>query len=92
MKKILTLFTIIISTTSFAQDSRLFENIWYLHDLVINGTSNIPPINNEIPFVPAEFIEPDEFRTGMCEAGGLGQILYNGTAEFTFEFLAFLTG
>ena len=77
---------------SFAQDSRLFENIWYLHDLVIDGIHNIPPVNNEIPFVPAEFIETGEFYTGMCESGCSGQIIYNGSTEFTFQDFACLLG
>ena len=82
------LFAIFVSLLTYftcsAQDPQLFENTWYLHDLIIGGQSNVPPINNEIPFVPADFIEPDLFETGMCGSLGSGTILYSGTNEFNF--------
>ena len=34
------------TSVSFAQDSRLFENQWYLTNLVVNGSDNIPPFND----------------------------------------------
>ena len=92
MKTILTILIMSISVTNFAQDSRLFDNIWYLHNLIIDGENNIPPVNDEIPFVPAEFIKPDVFNTGICESGGGGQIFYNGSSEFTLQDFGFLTG
>ena len=92
MKSIFTILILYISTTIFAQDSRLFENNWYLSDLIIDGIHHTPPKNREIPFVRVEFIETDEFRTGMCESGALGQIIYNGNTAFTFNDLAFLGG
>jgi hypothetical protein len=64
---------------------RLFEQTWILHDLILNGESHIPPINSEQNHVPADFIEPDEFYTGVCDGtGGAGLIEYNGTTEFSF--------
>jgi hypothetical protein len=56
-----------------------------LNDLILDGQSNVPPINSEQNFIPADFIEPDEFTTGVCDGtGGFAQVSYNGTAEFSF--------
>jgi hypothetical protein len=76
----------------YAQDSRLFENIWYLHDLVIDGSSNIPPINSEIPYVPAEFIENGTLNTEICDYGGSGLLDYIGTTQFFVLEMNFLQG
>nr|WP_321226320.1 T9SS type A sorting domain-containing protein [uncultured Psychroserpens sp.] len=93
MKIILIILALLFTTSNFAQDSRLFDNIWYLNDLIIDGTHNIPPTNEEIPFVPLEFIEPNEFLTGICEAGMNGAIIYSANNEFTFDGgIAVLTG
>ncbi len=84
MKNIICILFLATTAQVLAQDPQLFENTWYLHDLIIEGQSNIPPINNEIPFVPADFTVPDFFQTGMCESGGGGEISYNGSNEFSF--------
>jgi Secretion system C-terminal sorting domain len=86
------ILTFLVCSPLVAQDSRLFENTWYLHDLVIDGSSNIPPINNEIPFVPADFFPNGEVQTGMCAETGVGQLAYFGTNEFDVISIAFLTG
>jgi len=91
MKKLI-LILLVFSLKGFSQDPRLFDNTWYLHDLVINGTSNVPPINNEIPFVPAEFFVDGVIYTGMCEEGGAGELEYIGTTEFDILYLHFFTG
>src|SRR5690554_8227422 len=56
----------LISYTSSAQDPRLFENTWYLHNLIIDGSSNLPPVNDEIEFVPLYFNEPTNMETSAC--------------------------
>lgn len=76
----------------YAQDPRLFENTWYLHDLFIDGDSNIPPVNAEIPFVPAVFYENGDFFTGMCENSGQGELEYIGSTEFNVLEMNFLQG
>lgn len=81
-----------ISVTTFAQDSRLFDNQWYLHNLIIDGESNIPPVNEEIPFVPLDFLETGEIYTGICESPGSGTVSYEGTSEFTVQDFGVLTG
>ncbi|MCF6308379.1 MAG: hypothetical protein L3J09_10525 [Flavobacteriaceae bacterium] len=92
MKKLLSILLLVISVLSYSQDIRLFEHTWYLHDLVINGESNVPPINDEIPYVPADFFENGEIYTGMCEEGGAGQLEYFGTSEFDVLEMVFLLG
>src|SRR5690554_4362098 len=76
----------------YAQNSMLFENTWYLHNLVIDENSNIPPVNDEIPFVPADFYENGVIYTGMCEEGGAGELEYIGTTEFNVLEMNFLQG
>lgn len=80
------------SSTLYAQNPDLFENTWYLHNLVIDGDSYIPPVNDEIPFVPADFYENGIINTGMCEESGTGELEYIGTTEFDVLNMAFLTG
>lgn len=46
MKYITLLLMLLINNIVFAQDSRLFDNDWYLTNLIINGSDNIPPIND----------------------------------------------
>ena len=79
----------LFSLFGFSQDSRLFENQWYLHVLIINGAENIPPINSELPFVPLEFVEPNNFSTSICGSDGVGQLNYNGTTRFTLQNINF---
>jgi hypothetical protein len=84
MRKVIYILTLTFTIQTLAQDPQLFENTWYLHDLVIAGQSNVPPINNEIPFVPLDFTAPASFTTRMCGTVGGATILYNGTNEFSF--------
>jgi len=91
MKKLIVIL-LAIGFQGYPQDSRLLEQTWYLHDLVINGTSNVPPVNNEIPFVPADFYADGVLYTGMCKEGGAGQLEYSGATEFELLDIAFLTG
>lgn len=92
MKKLIVFF-LLLSLKGFSQDPRLFEHIWYLHDLVIDGVSNIPPINSETPYVDADFYESGELSTGVCgEEYGSGRLEYIGTNEFLVLEMNFLAG
>jgi hypothetical protein len=83
MKTITFYLIIFINCICWSQDTRLFEQTWILHDLIIDGESNIPPINSEQNFIPADFVEPNDFYTGVCDGtGGAGQIEYNGITDF----------
>lgn len=91
MKKLI-LILFLAGLKGLAQDDRLFEHTWYLHDLVIDGASNPPPINDEISFVPADFYKNGDLYTGMCEEGGYGILEYIGTDALVVLDIAFLTG
>src|SRR5690606_15208757 len=92
MRNLIIIFIGLFSIQASAQDVRIFENTWYLHDLVMNGESNVPPINNEIPYVAADFLNNGELHTGMCEEEGFGTLEYFGTSEFEVTELNFLAG
>lgn len=72
--------TCLLTSISYAQDPQLFENPWYLHDLIIDNQSHVPPINEEIPFVFLEFrLENSEhtIHTYVCPNGyGYSPIQY----------------
>ena len=92
---ILNVHTVLISKQSsnlYAQDPQLFENLWYLHDLIIDGESHIPPINSEIPFIAAEFFEDGTLYTEICDYGGVGILEYIGFDEFSILEMNFLQG
>jgi len=93
-KTLLVLVILVISTNCIAQDTRLFNNTWYLHNLIVNGENNIPPVNNEIPFVTLDFIEVDQIiETFVCpESAGGGVVIYNGTTSFNLSTFAVLLG
>jgi len=67
MKKIITiLITVTTCFSSYAQDPQLFENTWYLQNVIVNGNNNFPPSNSEVEFVPAIFTEPNSLSTTVC--------------------------
>lgn len=86
MKIYITLFLILICNICFSQDSRLFEQDWYLHDLIVDGQSNVPPRNSELPYVLLQITEPNEFITRVCVGTGGGALLtFNGDTEFSIQ-------
>jgi len=92
-----TIFQIIIGllfVKCYAQDPQLAENTWYLSYFTKNNVTIFPPVNDEIPYVPAEFTDFGNwnFSTGVCDALGAGEILYTENSQFTFNDLAFLAG
>lgn len=74
-----------MSALSFAQDPLLFENTWYLHSIITNGQSYIPPSNSEVPFIPLDFFEnsSDDFMTNVCNSFS-GLLIY-GNQSFTIQ-------
>ncbi|CAM3356308.1 T9SS type A sorting domain-containing protein [Aequorivita lipolytica] len=85
MKTILYILLLNMSALSFAQDPSLFENTWYLHSVIINGQSYIPPSNSEVPFIPLDFFEnsSDDFVTNVCNSFS-GLLIY-GNQSFTIQ-------
>jgi heat shock protein HslJ len=58
MKSIFTILFLMTCTYCFGQDSRLFENGWYLNTLIINGTEYFPPLPNyEVQYARIQFDE-----------------------------------
>ena len=56
--------------SGYGQDPLLFEQDWYLHDLVIDGESTPPPSNDEVEYIPLNFYSDqfsDRFDTIVCE-------------------------
>lgn len=77
MKQLYILLAILISQTSFAQDPQLFENTWYLQNVIINGEDNFPPSNDDVPFVPIIFGQ-DSVSTYVCDSLE-GIVIYNNS-------------
>ena len=77
-----------ISLNSFAQDSILFENSWYLQDLIINNESNLPPTNDEVQNILLEFFSDNNFASYVCEALGGIVVFDNVNNNFTFSELS----
>lgn len=72
------------SLGAFAQDARLFDNTWYLHNITIDNTNLYPPndgfANLENYFLEAE----DTFAASFCDA--MNQpIVYSGTDSFSLD-------
>ncbi|MDG1393441.1 MAG: T9SS type A sorting domain-containing protein [Flavobacteriaceae bacterium] len=57
-----------ISLSCLAQDSRLFQNTWHLHNLIINSQHNVPPINNEIKSISLILNVDNSLSSSVCES------------------------
>jgi hypothetical protein len=69
MKTFITIFILALSTNAFAQDPQLFENDWYLQNVIIDGQDNFPPSNDDVPFITITFIQNNSFiSTYVCDA------------------------
>lgn len=68
MKYIYLILIALIGFTSSAQDPRLFENTWYLQNVIIDGQDNFPPSNEEVPYVPL-WMEQNHLETSVCDTG-----------------------
>jgi hypothetical protein len=67
MKLLLYIF-LLFTTLVHAQDQRLFNTQWRLLELTVSNVSYPPPNNQEVPFVPINFDEPNGvlFSTYVC--------------------------
>lgn len=67
-----------------AQDPQLFENDWYLQNVIIDGQDNFPPSNDDVPFITITFIQNNFFiSTYVCDALE-GTVVYTNS-EFLFD-------
>lgn len=92
MKTLLNIFILLTTINCFSQDERLFEQVWYLEELIIDDISYIPPINDELPFLPAYFIEDNSLDTWICENEFIGVLEYFGINEFEFVYAEWVLG
>ncbi len=67
--------------SNYAQDPQLFENTWYLQNVIINGYNNYPPSNDEVEFVSVTFAEPDNLNTYVCNTFD-SELLFSNPNEF----------
>lgn len=70
MKKIFVLALFFFSLDGIAQDPRLFDNDWYLSQLVIDGVIYPAPYNTEVPYVPLN-IDQSYLLTYLCELSAI---------------------
>ena len=81
------LFTLFAYFSSNAQDPQLFENTWYLQNLIIDGQDNVPPSNEEVPFVDLIFsiVNSSIFlETNVCNNGNGIVNFNNSNSSFLF--------
>lgn len=85
MKKLYIIFLVLLtSLSSYAQDPQLFENDWYLQNVIIDGQDNFPPSNNEVPYVSISFFQNNSFvNTSVCD--WLDGTLIFINSQFTFD-------
>ena len=86
MKYFLIITSLIFVQKLFAQDPQLFENTWYLQDVIIDGNDNFPPSNEEVEFIQATFSNDNSFLTEVC-ATLEGTLSYNAD-NFSFDSFA----
>ena len=78
MKNTLLLSFLLSCTLCLSQDAELFENNWYLYELVINEENFIPPSNDELENIVLYFIEGnDRFETIVCSYLAGDPVEYN---------------
>jgi heat shock protein HslJ len=67
MKHTFFLLAIILFQANYAQNPQLFENTWYLQNLVIDGENILPPSNDEVQFVDLKIYENEMLlETNVC--------------------------
>jgi len=55
MKKNILILFLGVSLSCLAQDSQLFQNTWYLHNLIINTQNNVPTTSMDVTHVSLYF-------------------------------------
>lgn len=80
------LFSIASSLQCLAQDPILYEHTWYLHDLIIDGTSNpLPPDALIIPLFFTDVPPGDlNFQTFVCQEAVSEVMFDDPNSSFSF--------
>lgn len=84
MKKLYTLILLVTLNFSFAQDPQLFQNFWFLQNLIVDGVDNIPPNSN----MNLNFDSPTNFYTKGCNTISGTVTFENNTTNFSATPLA----
>ena len=95
MKNTILILFLGMSLSCLAQDSQLFQNTWYLHNLNINTQNNVPPINSEVMSISLTLNTNNlntnnynYFSSWVCESLG-GEVDYDDVNQnFMFTSLA----
>lgn len=88
MKKLLLIFALLYLGVSNAQDPLLIDTEWFLHDLVMDGSSNTPPV-----IVYLRLDKQGDMSTAVCSGmGGGGTVEYIGVNEINVTELNWLAG
>jgi len=88
MKNTILILFLGMSLSCLAQDSQLFQNTWYLHNLIINTQNNVPPVSNEITYVNLIFNTDNSLTSSVCE-GLYAEANYDDTNQ-SFMFTSYV--
>ncbi len=79
MKQLYFLICLHSFSICLAQDPQLFENTWYLQNVIVDGQDNFPPSNDEVPFVTITFMQNNSVvSTYVCDSIE-GTVVYNNS-------------
>lgn len=83
MKNLKYIILFVVSYNCFSQDTRLFDNVWYLQNLVVNSTAEVPPSTASL-FINDD--DPDyDLSLAMCADFLTNFIVFNDTnSSFSF--------
>ena len=86
MKHLLLVLSLTCTLQCFAQDPILYEHTWYLHDLIIDGTSNpLPPDALIIPLFFTDEPPGDlNFQTIVCQEAVSEVMFDDPNSSFSF--------
>ncbi len=91
MRSILLAFLLTMTLGVDAQDSRIFDNTWYLHYMVIDGVNRVPPTLPNTAY--ADFFSNGDLYTAYCpEETGATILTFQSNDEFTFPGIGWLAG
>lgn len=87
-RNILIVVLLLLSVKNHSQDPQLFVHDWYLHKVIVESVEYIPPSNEEVSFVLANFYDFSTYHlleTSVCNVLGLG-IIFHEDNEFSIDY------
>lgn len=86
MKKLISIFTLLLTFSINAQDPQLFENTWYLHSITVDGETHSPPnLEIEPQTGSVQFLEGENKITLYYCDGYDQSINYDSDDGFSLE-------